>query len=301
MDKKCLLVEINFIDNINLYNFQQELQCSCYMSNPSNRKSYFDFLIFLIKEIHTCRTVYTFYFCQNLSAFLKMKMKLTNKVHRNNQRKLVGHLLTDALNYFGELSVENLVEQMRNRSNRPIPLIYSTVKRTLCCGIRNGFILKRGNKFSLSGRNIETDSDEGDMRHKRNEYIESVQKAASTCTVTCKSCNYVDHSNQCTAWDWVAGEYCAHRKKIDHSLYCHFHVQLSDLFEYRRLFFESRNFKQIIKKFCNKSNQPLIQKYLAGSTYYYEKKMTENFREHLQIIRNSFILVAITYLSKRVR
>lgn len=79
------------------------------------------------------------------------------KINQNNCKKRLGNLVTGILHSFGDSSVENLTQCVRNLSSKPMDYIHTAVRRTLHNGLRFGFIIKQNHKYSLSSRTQETD------------------------------------------------------------------------------------------------------------------------------------------------
>lgn len=165
-----------------------------------------------------------------------MHVKSTNKVRRNNRRKMINNLVTGTLNSYGEASIENLMDQVSNRSNRQIPQIYSAVKRTLRCGIRNGFIVKHDNKFSLSDRHYEIDSSR--YIDKARTKFATYDKEIENCENIFINCKTSEDCIRCEAKDLVTLNRCDYEKS-ESGNYCLVHLQLLDLLEYKRLFFDN--------------------------------------------------------------
>lgn len=193
-------------------------------------------------------------------------MKST-KIRRINRKKTdMGISVTAILNYLGEASFENLTHHVRNRSNQSMEYICSAVQRTLQYGVRNGFILKRKEKYCLSGRNYVTDSPEPTPFNRQ---------LFDQCEGVHSACLGNEANNTCSAMDLLTLDHCK-RKTNNNERYCTVHNHLNHLFGYRMLF--TKNIKEVawsgitseFKISIERISQKSLDKYLEFLEKYYE-------------------------------
>lgn len=113
----------------------------------------------------------------------------STKFNYDHKRQRIGNLVTGILNHFGESSAENLTQCIKNRSNEKMENIYSTVRRSLRCGLRHGFLVKTdSNKYSLSCRYYQTDSERGKKNQRQNANQQNKNANAGKKTATGSPC-----------------------------------------------------------------------------------------------------------------
>lgn len=144
--------------------------------------------------------------------------------------------------------------------------ICSAVQRTLQFGVRHGFLVKRKEKYCLSGRKCETDSGI------RTRTFDTASHAH--CESLHKECVGTE-MNRCSAMDLLTLDQC-HRKNVSElNTMCTVHTHLQDLFCYRFLFSQyikvgtwSRT--STMSDRIQKINEFTLQKYLAFFSKYFD-------------------------------
>lgn len=209
-----------------------------------------------------------------------MKVKITNQVEarRSHKRKEIGQVVTRLLKNLKEASAENVVGLASRHLNRSSAQIFPAVKRTLNYGVRNGFIIKRGNKFSLSSKqNYETDNDKYDGRYKNYPIVQirDVLKGASSSFVeTCKKgtkkiCETTPTDKQCVAMDLITFVQCNYKISSQHSELCEHHQRLRVIFHYKKVFFT--NLESILPLYDQVGIDPKIRKRINSLQLYHER------------------------------